>query len=61
MSLVIKLYLTFFYAQHVSDINTPIIRSLGNFLLCGDAIEKSQVSDDGRINVRNMLSVKEVK
>ena len=27
---------------------------------CGDTIEKSQVSDDGCINVRNMLSI-EVK
>ena len=29
--------------------------------LGGDAIEKSQVPDDGRINVRNMLSIEEVK
>jgi len=28
---------------------------------CGDTIEKSQVPDDGRINVRNMLSIEEVK
>ena len=28
---------------------------------CGDTIEKSQAPDDGCINVRNMLSIKEVK
>jgi len=28
---------------------------------CGDTIEKSQAPDDGCINVRNMLSIQEVK
>ena len=28
---------------------------------CGDIIEKSQAPDDGCINVRNMLSIEEVK
>ena len=28
---------------------------------CGDTIQKSQAPDDGCINVRNMLSVEEVK
>ena len=28
---------------------------------CGDKIEKSQAPDDGRINVRNVLSIEEVK
>ena len=28
---------------------------------CGDTKEKSQVTDDGYINVRNMLSIEEVK
>jgi len=28
---------------------------------CVDTIEKSQAPDDGCINVRNMLSIKEVK
>jgi len=28
---------------------------------CGDTTEKSQASDDGFINVRNMLSIEEVK
>jgi len=28
---------------------------------CGDRIEKSQAPDDGCINVRNMLSIEEVK
>jgi len=28
---------------------------------CGDTIKKSQATDDGCINVRNMLSIEEVK
>jgi len=28
---------------------------------CGDTIEKSQARDDGCINVRNMLSIEEMK
>jgi len=28
---------------------------------CGDTIEKSQAPDDGCINVRNLLSIEEVK
>ena len=28
---------------------------------CGEIIEKSQAPDDGCINVRNMLSIEEVK
>ena len=28
---------------------------------CGDTIEKSQAPDEGRINVRNMLSIEQVK
>jgi len=28
---------------------------------CGDTMEKSQASDDGCINVRNMLNTEEVK
>jgi len=28
---------------------------------CGDTIEKSEAPDDGCINVRNMLSIEEVK
>ena len=28
---------------------------------CGDTIEKSQAPDDGCINVRNMLTIEEVK
>ena len=28
---------------------------------CGDTIAKSQTPDDGSINVRNMLSIEEVK
>ena len=84
----------FFYAEHVSDINTSIIRSLLLFYCitklgvcsCFDVcwsfgvaglggypcsrlkpatieatIEKSQAPDDGCMNVRNMLSIQEVK
>ena len=28
---------------------------------CGDTIKKLQVADDGCINIRNMLSIEEVK
>ena len=28
---------------------------------CGDTIEKSQATDDGCINVRNMLSIEELE
>ena len=89
MSLAILFH--FLYAQHVSDINTFIVRSLRLFYCittlvvyscfdvcwnfgvapthietrthnqCGDTIEKSQAPDDGCINVRNMLSIEEVK
>ena len=76
MSLAILFHLL--CAQHVSDINTSIIRSLRLFYCittlvvcscfetrthdqCGDIIEKSQAPDDGCINVRNMLSMEEVK
>ena len=50
----------FFYAQHVSDSNTSIIRSLLLFYCIhlyrthykrGDTIEKSQAADDGYINL----------
>jgi len=64
----------FFYAQHVSDINISIIRSLRLFYCittlvvcsvkmdqCCDTIEKSQAPDDWCINVQNMLSIEEVK
>ena len=76
----------FFYAQHVSDINTSIIRSLRLFYCittriqpqpshtetpshietrthdqCGYTMETSRAPDDGCINVRNMLSIGEVK
>ena len=35
--------------------------SLLHWYQCGDKIEKSQAPDDGYINVRNMLSIEEVK
>jgi len=66
MSLAILFH--FFYVQHNSDINTSIIRSLRLFYCittlvdqCGDTIENSQTPADGCINVRNMLSIQEVK
>jgi len=110
MSLVIKFLFHFFYAQHVSNINTSISRSLRLFYCittlvvcscfdvcwsfgvaelelkpatriplqlshtetpthietrtqsqCGDTIQKSRAPDYGCINVRNMLSIEEVK
>ena len=72
MSLVILFH--FLCAQHVSDINISIIRSLRLCCWitthttnleqndrCGNSTAKSQAPDDGYINVRNMLSTYEVK
>jgi len=43
-----------------SHTETPTYFETRTRNLCGDTIEKSQASDDGCINVRNMLST-EVK
>ena len=42
-------------AQHVSDINIPIFRSL-RLKMGGNSSTQSQAPEDGYINVRNMLS-----
>jgi len=47
MSLFIKFYFT--------------SSMLNMFRTCGDTIKTSQAPDDGCINVRNMLSIEEVK
>jgi len=44
-----------------SHIETPTHIETRTHNQCGDTIEKSQAPDDGRINVRNMLSIEEVK
>ena len=44
-----------------SDTGTPTHIETRNHNQFGDTIEKSQASDDGCINVRNMLSIEEVK
>ena len=70
MSLAILFH--FLCAQHASDINISIVRSLRLFRWittlvvlflnqeqynqCGNSTAKSQAPDDGYINVRNMLS-----
>jgi len=65
MSLAILFH--FLCTEHVSDINISIIRSLRHTTnreqnnWCGNSTAKSQVADDGYINVRNMLSTLEVK
>jgi len=46
-------------SPHWSCVPTHIETRTHN--LCGDTIEKSQDPDDGYINVRNMLSIEEVK
>jgi hypothetical protein len=54
----------FFYAQHVSDINTSIIRSLRLFYCITTLVVSMSVGVSvwlGCINVRNMLSIEEVK
>jgi hypothetical protein len=44
-----------------SHIEIPTHIETGTPYLCDDTIEKSQVPDDGCINVRNMMSLEEVK
>jgi len=44
-----------------SHTETPTHIETRTHAQCGDTIEKSQASDDGCINVRNMLSIEEVK
>jgi len=44
-----------------SHIETPTHIETRTHNQCGDTIEKSQAPDDGCINVRNMLSIEEVK
>jgi len=44
-----------------SNIETPSHIGTRTHDQCGDTIEKSQTPDDGCINVRNMLSMEEVK
>ena len=44
-----------------SHTETPIHIETRTHDQCGDKIEKSQAPDDGCINVRNVLSVEEVK
>ena len=44
-----------------SHTETPTHIETRTYNQCGDTIEKSQAPDDGCINVRNMLSVEEVK
>ena len=44
-----------------SHTETPTHIETRTYNQCGDTIEKSQVPDDGCINVRNMLSIEEVK
>ena len=44
-----------------SHTETPTHTETRTHNQCGDKIEKSQALDDGCINVRNMLSIEEVK
>jgi len=46
--------------QHTHT-ETPTHIETRTYDQCGDTIEKSQAPDDGCINVRNMLSIEEVK
>ena len=44
-----------------SHTKTPTHIETRTYNQCGDTIEKSQAPDDGYIEVRNMLSIEEVK
>jgi len=48
-------------AQFTSHTETPTHIETRTHDQCGDTTEKSQAPDDGCINVRNMLSIEEVK
>jgi len=48
-------------AGSTSHTETPTHIETQTHNQCGDTIEKSQASDDGCINVGNMLSIEEVK
>jgi len=63
MSLVIKFYFTSFGVVPLqpSHTETPAHIETRTHDQCGDTIEKSQAPNDGCINVRNMLSMEEVK
>jgi len=45
----------------ISHTETPTQIETRTHNQCGDTIKKSQAPDDGCINVRNMLSIEEVK
>jgi len=49
------------WQAELSYIETPTHIESRTYNQCGDTIEKSQTHDDGCINVRNMLSIEEVK
>jgi len=44
-----------------SHTETPTLVETRTHNQCGDTTEKSQAPDDGSTNVRNMLSIEEVK
>ena len=48
-------------APQPSHTETPTHIETRTHYQCGDTIEKSQAPDDGCINVRNMLSIEDVK
>ena len=48
-------------AQKPSNTGNPTHIETRTHNQCGDTTEKSQAPDDGCINIRNMLSIEEVK
>jgi len=66
MSLVLKFYFTSYVLNMFRALIHPSSGACDFSIVsphwsCGDKIEKSQAPDDGCINVRNMLSIEEVK
>jgi len=57
----LRLFLVHGYHPQPSHTETPTHIERRTHDQCGDSIEKSQASDDGCINVRNMLSIEEVR
>ena len=60
-SSMLNMFRTLINPPQTSNTETPTHIETRTHDQCGDTIEKSQAPDDGRINVRNMLSIEEMK
>jgi len=56
-----SLFIKFYFTSSMLNTETPTHIETRTHNQCGDTIENSQAPDDGCINVRNVLSIEEVK